>query len=500
MNAPAGDAYSACEARFARIGRLQDAIEVLHWDCSTMMPTGGATARAEQVATLGLVVHQDLSDPALCDLLARAEAMTGLDSWQRANLAEMRTRITHATALPPDLVEARSRITSRCEMAWRDARPRNDFAALAPLLAEVVAVTRDVAAAKGAALGLDPYDALLDQYEPGLRAAEIDPRFAELERSLPGLLDAALDCQAARPAPVRPEGPFPVEAQRRLAIALMRAVGLDEDHSRLDTSAHPFSSGVPDDVRITTRYDTADFLPAVMAVLHESGHALYERGLPAKWRAQPVGRARGMSLHESQSLLLEMQVGCSRPFLDFAAPIMRDMLGGRGPAWEPENLYRLVTGVARSLIRVEADEVSYPLHVILRYGLERQLIAGRLSVADLRDAWNQGMARLLGVTPPDDRDGVMQDAHWPGGDFGYFPTYTLGAMCAAQIFAAATSADASILPGIGQGDFKPLYGWLGTHVHGLASSASTSAILTQATGRPLESAAFKAHLERRYLA
>ena len=500
MSTPAGNPYSACEARFARITRLQEAIEVLHWDSSTMMPKGGAAARAEQMATLGIIAHEALTDPRLHELVAAAGARADLDPWQRANLTEMRASIKHATALPADLVEARTKITSRCEMAWREARPRNDFASLAPLLSEVVGIMRAVAAAKGASLGLDPYDALLDQYEPGARAAAIDPCFADLERALPGMLDLALERQASRPPPLRPEGPFPVEAQRRLAIAIMRAVGLDEDHSRLDTSAHPFSSGVPDDVRITTRYDTDDFLTGFMAVLHESGHALYERGLPAAWNSQPVGRARGMSLHESQSLLLEMQVGCSRPFLEFAAPIMRDTLGGRGPAFEPENLYRLVTRVARSLIRVEADEVSYPLHVILRYRLERRLIDGSLAVADLPAAWNDGMADLLGIRPPDDRNGVMQDAHWPGGDFGYFPTYTLGAMSAAQIFAAATHSDALILAGIGRGDFTPLVGWLRLHVHGQGSSGTTADILTRATGRPLDAAPFKAHLERRYLA
>lgn len=492
-------AYAACEARFARITRLHEAAEVLHWDSSTMMPRGGAGARAEQLATLGRVAHEALIDPALADLVAAAGAQPGLDPWQSANLREMRARIVHAAALPPALVEARAKAAARCEMLWREARPRSDFPGLLPALSEVVAIMREVAAAKGAALRLDPYDALLDHYEPGTRVAEIDPLFDGLARDLPGMLDRALDRQAARKAPIPPEGPFPIAAQERLARAVMEALGLDADHSRLDVSAHPFSSGVPDDVRITTRYDEDDFLSGFMAVLHESGHALYERALPRAWVSQPVGRARGMGLHESQSLLFEMQVGCSLPFLEFAAPLMRDILGARGPAFEPENLYRLVTRVARSFIRVEADEVSYPLHVILRYRLERRLMAGSLAVADLPEAWNAGMRALVGIAPPDARRGVLQDAHWPGGDFGYFPTYTLGAMGAAQIFEAATQADRAILSGIGRGDFGPLRAWLGAHIHGQASSASAAEILTRATGRPLDATVFKAHLARRYL-
>jgi carboxypeptidase Taq len=226
---------------------------------------------------------------------------------------------------------------------------------------------------------------------------------------------------------------------------------------------------------------------------------MYERGLPAAWRTQPVGQARGMSVHESQSLLIEMQACRGREFLAFAAPLLREAFGGDGPAWESENLYRHYTRVAPGYIRVEADEVTYPAHVILRYRLERAMIAGDLSLADLPGAWAEGMRRLIGIVPPDDRLGCLQDIHWPDGAWGYFPTYTLGAMTAAQLFAAARAADPDIVPAIARGDFAPLFAWLRANVHGLASLLPTDALLVRATGRPLDTAAFTAHLEARYL-
>jgi carboxypeptidase Taq len=490
--------YKTLEARFARLGTLQEAAAVLHWDSATLMPPGGAMARAEQVATLKVVCHEVLTDAALPDLFGGAGAQNDLDSWQRANLAEMRRRWVHATAVPADLVEALSKACSACEMRWREARPAGDFAAVLPQLRRVLDLVRELAAAKAAPLGKSPYEALLDEYEPDGSTAAIDRLFDDVAGFLPGLVEAALQRQRAAPAPLPLPGPFPLAAQRQLGVRLMERLGFDFAHGRLDVSLHPFCGGTPDDVRLTTRYEEADFNRALMGVLHETGHALYERGLPAAWRRQPVGDARGMSIHESQSLLVEMQACRSREFADFAAPLLREAFGGRGPAWEPENLYRLNTRVQRSLIRVDADEVTYPAHVILRYRLERAMIAGDLALADLPAAWMDGMRELLGTVPPDDRQGCLQDIHWYDGAWGYFPTYTLGAMTAAQLFDAAKRADPAILPGIARGDFAPLLAWLRANVHGKGSRFSTTEIIEQATGRPLEARVFRRHLEARY--
>lgn len=280
----------------------------------------------------------------------------------------------------------------------------------------------------------------------------------------------------------------------------MRAVGFDFERGRLDVSLHPFCGGATDDVRITTRYDEDDCMRALMGVLHETGHALYEQGRPSAWRHQPVGSARGMSLHESQSLLVEMQACRSREFCEFLAPVLRSEFHGEGPAWEAENLHRLATRVEPGFIRVDADEVTYPAHILLRYELETAMIVGDLAVADLPAAFNDGMKRLLGLDVPNDRLGCLQDIHWPGGAFGYFPTYTLGALAAAQLFAAACERHPGIPDALARGDFSELRGWLRENVHAKASFLETDELLVEATGRPLGAEAFLRHLDRRYLA
>ncbi len=491
--------YQTLESRFRRLGALGEAAAMLNWDSATLMPSGAAPARADQVATLKVMSHEILTQPDAGDLLDAADAQNELGAWERANLHEMRRRWLHATAVPGDLVAALTKACSASEMAWRKARPAADFAQVMPYLQKVLDLVRQAGAAKAARLGKSPYEALLDEYEPDGSTAVIDALFGDLAAMLPGVIDGALARQAARPAPLQPTGRFPVEAQRKLGVQLMERLGFDFDHGRLDVSLHPFCGGTPDDVRITTRYDEADFTRALMGVLHETGHALYERGLPVKWRHQPVGDARGMSVHESQSLLVEMQACRSREFLEYAAPVLRDAFGGTGPAWEADNLYRLYTKVERTFIRVDADEVTYPAHVILRYRLEKAMVAGDLRLADLPGAWNAGMKDLIGVVPPSDREGCLQDIHWYDGAWGYFPTYTLGAMTAAQLFAAAKRADPTIPPSIAKGDFAPLLAWLRANVHGKGSLLSTTELVREATGSPLDARIYEDHLRRRYL-
>ena len=491
--------YHTLETKFRRLGAIGEAAAMLNWDSSTLMPEAAAPARAEQVATLRVVSHEILTAPELGDLLEAAAGQNDLDPWQQANLREMRRRWVHGTALPATLVEALTKAASACEMVWRQAWPAADFALVRPHLQKLLDLVREAGAAKASRLGKSPYEALLDEYEPDGSTAAIDRLFDDLAGMLPGVIEGALVRQAAAPVPIPLPGPFPVEAQRSVGMTFMKRLGFDFGHGRLDVSLHPFCGGTPDDVRITTRYDEADFTRALMGVLHETGHALYERGLPQAWRRQPVGDARGMSVHESQSLLMEMQACRSREFLDFAAPILREAFDGTGPAWEADNLYRLYTRVERSLIRVDADEVTYPAHVILRYRLERAMIAGDLTLGDLPGAWNDGMRQLIGIVPQSDREGCLQDIHWYDGAWGYFPTYTLGAVTAAQLFAAATRADANILPGIAKGNFVPLLAWLRAHVHGKGSLLSTAELVREATGAPLDARIYEDHLRRRYL-
>jgi carboxypeptidase Taq len=321
-------AYCALESRFARLSAIEDAMGILHWDTQTLMPSGSANGRSDQLATLKGIAHELVTSPQTRDLLDEAEqARDDLSEWQKANLREMRRTYLHAAAVPADLVEADSRAVSRAEMVWREARRTSDFALLLPHLATVLDLQRQIGLAKGEALGLSLYDALLDSYDPGLRQSLIDTLFAELRAELPILIQEAQSAQVSLPSAQVLNGPFPIERQRRIAEQLMTAVGFDFDRGRLDVSLHPFCGGATGDVRITTRYSDDAFTGALMGVLHEAGHALYEQGRPDEWVHQPVGAARGMSLHESQSLLIEMQACRSFEFMTFLAPLVREVFG-----------------------------------------------------------------------------------------------------------------------------------------------------------------------------
>ena len=486
-------AYIALEKRLKRLADLGGAAAVLNWDQAAVMPKGGNAARGEQLAALGGICHELLTAGETARLIEQARAEP-LDAWQAANLKLIEDRYTRATALPQDLVEARARSTNTCEMAWRQARADNDYPSLRPHLEEVLRLTREAAVLEGQKLGLDPYAALLDQFQPGLDEPTIDRLFAPLKDQLPALIDNRL---ASQPKADKPQGPFPKARQKALAQDLMARIGFDFDHGRLDESTHPFCGGTPTDIRITTRYDENETVSALMGVLHETGHALYEAGLPEPWRGQPVGTSHGMAIHESQSLVIEMQACRSPAFLRFLAIRLGETFGDQ-PAFDPENLIAFYTHVEKGLIRVDADELTYPLHIVLRYRLEKALIKGDLDLHDLPTAWNDGMQELLGIQPETDREGCLQDIHWPVGAFGYFPNYTLGGLLAAQLFQAAECQCPYLLTRIEQGDFTPLRDWLRTNIHEKASSLPMQELIQQATGSELGTDAFLAHVAGRY--
>ncbi len=487
-------------ARFARHALLGEAAAMLSWDQATMMPPGGAAARGEQLAALEGIAHEILTDPATLADLAAAEAETsGAEpgSFATANLRLMRRAVARAQALPAALVEARARAAVACETRWREARAGNDFPLVAAPLREVLELEREAGQVLGEALGLSPYDALLDGHQGGVTAADFEPLFAAYETFLAAALPRAAAAEAGRPQRQEPAGPFPAAAQRDLCRRLAGAAGLRAGHFRLDASAHPFCGGITSDLRITCRTDAGDPMVAVMGVLHETGHALYEQNLPQEWLRQPVGAASGSALHESQSLLVEMQACRSQPYLGWLAAEIRRFF--------PENplgaddLAARYRRVRPSLIRVEADEVTYPAHVILRYRLERALLEGDLAVADLPAAWAQGMRSLLGIVPPDDTLGCLQDIHWYCGEFAHFPCYTLGAMAAAQLMEAARRDLPDLDASLARGDLSPLVGWMEAKVHRHGSRLGFNALLREATGAKLGFAAFAAHLTRRYL-
>ncbi len=491
--------YEQLEQEWRRLHAFHGALALLRWDAAVMMPRGSADVRGEQLAALETEHHALLTAPKITRLLDRAQANAqGLEDWQLANLREMRRARDHAIATPVSLISRLARATSRAEVQWAEARRQNDFELFAPHLEEVVQLVRDKSALLGQALGLPPYDALVDEFSPGVATADIDAIFKTLSRRLPALIRETLALQAERPSlPIT--GKFSLGKQRALVIEVMRAIGFPFDRGRLDESEHPFTEGVPGDIRVTTRFDSADLFTGLLGAMHETGHAMYDLGLPPAWRDQPVGRDRGMALEESQSLLLDMIVGRSRPFVEYLRPLLEKHFAVTGMEWEPENLYRRLTHVQRSLIRVDADELTYPLHILLRYELEKRLLSGELAVRDLPAAWNAGMEQRLEVRPAGAAEGCLQDIHWALGSFGYFPSYVLGGVIAAQLWESLRGHLPDLEQQIARGEFQGLFGWLRENVHGLGAKVTVKALLKDATGQPLSAAALLRYLEHKYL-
>ena len=495
--------YAQLEALGTRLEAIEHAMAILSADEATSMPVGGGEKRAEAVGFLSGLHHETFTAPEVGDWIAAAGA-EDLSADQKADLSEWERQYAAATCLPADFVRRKTQANMRSEQLWRELRGKNDWAGFAPALEGVVALAREEAGLNAQALGLSPYDALVEQYDPGTRTAMIAPLFEELKAFLVGFVPEALEAQESRRA-ARPlktaQGPFPIEKQRELGLAMMGALGFDFTHGRLDVSHHPFCGGVPTDVRMTTRYRTDEFITALMGTLHETGHALYEQGLPKSLSHLPVGRARGMALHESQSLFVESQLAHAPEFWAWAMPVVAEHLGGEALAgWDIEDVLAVVNTVERGLIRVDADEVTYPLHVILRFELEQALIGGDLSVADLPEAWDDKMRTYLGLSTIDNpKDGPMQDVHWPSGAFGYFPSYTLGALMAAQQWAAIEKARPDVRSEIGRGDFSGVNAWRRENIWQHGSRYSTPDLLTRATGEALNPDHFIAHVKARYL-
>jgi carboxypeptidase Taq len=491
---PTYDTLRTAWQRLHRLGHLQS---LAGWDQAALMPAKGNDARAAAMAEMAALMHRLRTEPALKDQLARAE-QEPLSDWQRANLREMRREWRSANALPESLVQRQKLATSRCEHAWRRQRPANDWAGYLENLRPVLAIAREQANFLAAESGLRPYDALLDQFEPGMRCADLDRIFGAVRQWLPELIRKVVAHQATQPL-IEPVGPFSVEAQKRLCDQVVGLLGFDFEGGRLDVSTHPFCGGVPEDVRMTTRFRTDDFMGSLMGTVHETGHGRYEQNLPREWLGQPVALARSAALHESQSLSFEMQIGSHPGFMKRLAPMIEAAFGPQ-PAFGAQNLHRLITRVKPGFIRVDADEVTYPAHIILRYEIERPLIEGGIEPEEVPALWDAKMMELLGVdTRGNYKDGVMQDVHWPESLFGYFPSYSLGAMYAAQWFAAMRRSMPDLDARIEAGDLSPAFEWLKTNIWQQASRWTTDELAQRATGEALNPAHFKAHLERRYL-
>ncbi|WP_426444897.1 carboxypeptidase M32 [Siccibacter colletis] len=489
--------YQNLTRTFARLSRFSHLSAIASWDMFAMMPPAGSAARGAALAEIGVLQHQILTDKQVGQWLSAAE-QENLNDVERANLREMQRHYQQAVLLPESLVEAKSLAGSRCEHAWRTQRPANDWEGFSANLKEVVKLSREEARLRAEAKGGSRYDALLDIFEPDMTSARLDVLFADLKSWLPSLLEKVTDKQAAANL-VAPTGPFPIETQRDLGLDAMALLGFDFNAGRLDVSAHPFCGGVPEDVRITTRYDENELFSALFGVVHETGHARYEQNLPREWLGQPVALARSTAIHESQSLFFEMQLGRSEAFLQRLLPQIVSRFGNQ-PAFEAQNYIAWNQRVKPGYIRVDADEVSYPAHIVLRYEIERALIDGDIEVDDIPALWDEKMQAWLGLsTKGNYRNGCMQDIHWTDGGFGYFPSYTLGAMYAAQLFHAARRALPHLDQAIAAGDFSALFDWLRQNIWQHGSRFSTSALMTNATGEDLNPLYFRQHLEARYL-
>jgi carboxypeptidase Taq len=494
MSTPAYDQIADTCLRRHRLHHLE---AIAWWDQAANMPPRGSDARAAALAEMAALLHRMHTDPALGELIEQARDEP-LSAVQRANLREVERARQRATALPEDLVQRRQLAASRCEHAWRRQRPANDWPGFLDNFREVLAIAREQAARLADVTGSSRYDAMMDQYEPDMTSTEVDRIFGDLRTWLPGLIRDVREKQShERINP--PRGPFPVAAQRALCERVMGLLGFDFAAGRLDVSTHPFCGGVPEDVRLTTRFNEREFLSSLMGTIHETGHARYEQNRPRELLGQPVSEARSMAIHESQSLSFEMQIGRHPGFVAQLAPLIAEAFGPQS-AFEAANLQRLVTRVEPGFIRVDADELTYPAHIILRYEIERGMIEGDLQADDIPAAWDAGMAELLDVdTRGNFTDGPLQDVHWPEGLFGYFPCYSLGAMYAAQWFAAIRRAQPDLDERIAAGQPGVAFDWLNEHVWRQGSRWTTAELVSRATGGPLDPGVFRAHLEQRYL-
>ena len=490
--------YKELEAQLTTYYHLEHLSNIAHWDEAVVMPVGAAESRADALGTLHALQHEHLTSNKTQDLLEQAKEDRNLSTHQQTNLDHIEKKIIHARAVPTRLVKALTKASMQSEQQWRQLRAENNWKAFVPYLDTTFQLTREVNEAKSEQLNLDPYTILLDNYNPGFSKTDIDGVFDQLTSVLPSMIEQITERQSTQS--ITPlSGHYSTGQQISLNTNIMQSLCFNFDHGRIDVSHHPFCGGNPDDTRITTRYDESDFLSSLMGTCHETGHAKYEQNLPVAWRNQPAGQAMGMAVHESQSLFVEMQLCRSEAFFDFLlTKLPTEWLDEE--AINSNNLYRIATRVSPSLIRVDADEVTYPLHVILRYEIEKMLFSGGICIQDLPEYWNSFMKKHLGLSTKNDfRNGVMQDVHWPSGAFGYFPAYTLGRLIAAQLHEAMEREITHVPDLIRQGNFKPIFDWLKRHVHCHGQLMNTNELLKSSTGKALSAMPFIEHIKRRYL-
>jgi len=487
-------AYTALLDEITRYNAVESATEVLSWDQQVMMPEGGTPARSTQLSTLSSLSHELLVDGDVGTYLEELENAS-LTPEQQAVVREVRREYVRAARVPRDLIEEISTATTEALGAWESAREHDAFEEFAPHLERLVELKRQYATHIDP--DADPYAVLFAEYEPCLSLQKATAILDELRETLVPLIEAirASDADLATDAF---EGSFDTDTQESLSREVLELLGYDFDRGRLDTSTHPFTSGNQFDARITTRFDESDPLGALTSTIHEFGHAYYTLGLSDDDFGTPLGSHRDLSVHESQSRLWENHVGRSESFWELLLPKLQDAFPQMS-ALSARDAYEAANQVHdENLIRVEADELTYHLHIIIRFKIERELISGDLAVDDVPDRWNRLYEEYLGLTPPSDALGCLQDIHWSHGNFGYFPTYSLGSVLAAQLYAAADREIDDLDATIRDGDFKPVGEWLRTNIHQHGRRYETDALVEHATGEPLRADAFTDYVTAKY--
>lgn len=496
-------AYEKLVERFEQIIDLNNASAILYKEAETTMPKGSSKDRTRQLTALALTTHNLIADPSVEQWLDEAEKnKKSLSHEDQRNLTLMRRSWVREAALPDDLAKEVARLGSEGEELHTKLRKTGDWSKMKDWYGHSIETMRTVAQLQQPKLGTASlYETLFSSFSPDLADATVAREFDALEKALPGLIRDALKHQKEGPQPIPLTGEFPAEQQAELSLRITKAMGFDLNVGRVDAiDAHPSTGGSASDVRFTTdTSDTSSFLSSVYSTVHECGHALYEQGTPLNLRYRPSGATMGMAVHESQSGIMERNAAHEPAFFEFLEKQAREVFNRPDdPALDAKNLELLAKQVEPSFIRIEADELTYPAHILLRYKLEKAMVEGEITVDELPQKWNEGMEKLLGITPPDNAKGCMQDVHWPAGLVGYFPAYALGNMIAAQLYNAAVKAHPEIPAELGNGNFKPLREWLRDNVHSKGSTLTTDELMVQATGEKLNAKYYLDHLSRRY--
>ena len=476
--------FAAACGHARRVAVLASVESLLGWDEQTMLPRAGGSHRADQATAMAAIVHRLRTDAAQAERLAAladSPLATAGTPQERSTIRLLKHDADKQARLPTRLVEELARTAVEAQQAWVEARASSNWSTLQPHLVRMFSLKREQADCQRPEL--DAYDSLLDDYEPGARWRRLADQFRPLRAAI---VDLVQECGTAIRRPdesILTERPYPVEVQRLFVRELAGRIGFDFDRGRLDTTEHPFCTTLgPDDCRITTRWNERSLPTALFGVLHEAGHGLYEQGLPRDWYGLPPGEAASLGIHESQSRLWENLVGRSQPFWEWCFPLARRAFPAALGDVDLERFHAALLAVRPSFIRVEADEVTYNLHVMLRFDLERAIVHGELAVEDLPDAWNERFEEDFGMRPPDDAHGVLQDIHWSAGLIGYFPTYTLGNLFAAQLMQAARRAVSDLDRQVADGRFIDLLAWLRREVHALGRVLESEALVEKATG------------------